>query len=50
LTGKQVGFCPRLRTGTVGACWELCSSHADCNEDLCCSNGCGHECRSPGRM
>jgi len=43
------GQCPRLAPGTVGACAEWCSRDADCSGDLkCCSNGCGHDCRTPG--
>ena len=31
-----------------GACFEACSSNSDCSDgQLCCSNGCGHQCMSP---
>ena len=29
----------------LGACVEACSSDSECtNGQMCCSNGCGHEC------
>ncbi|XP_043982123.1 WAP four-disulfide core domain protein 3 isoform X2 [Gambusia affinis] len=33
--------------GQIGVCGELCYSDKDCPcSELCCSNGCGHECIS----
>jgi len=44
------GRCPWLKPGTIGTCAEECSNDADCRGDLkCCSNGCGHTCRQPGK-
>ena len=41
--------CPDPATSIFGgACVEACSSDSDCSDgQLCCSNGCGHECMSP---
>ena len=31
-----------------GVCVEACTNDSDCKTgQLCCSNGCGHECMSP---
>ena len=40
--------CPSPDTGTFGSCLESCTLHSDCSDgQLCCSNGCGHQCMSP---
>ncbi|KAL4231149.1 hypothetical protein ACF0H5_008732 [Mactra antiquata] len=37
--------CPEIPDGMVGMCVEMCSNDTDCiDEQLCCSNGCGHVC------
>ena len=37
--------CPKLPPNTFGICVERCSANDDCLKgQLCCSNGCGHEC------
>ncbi|CAC5412867.1 unnamed protein product [Mytilus coruscus] len=37
--------CPTIPIGTAGSCDEKCSSDDTCAPgQLCCSNGCGHEC------
>ena len=36
--------CPKVGDDVVGACWENCASCSD--DELCCSNGCGHECKT----
>ncbi|XP_035659413.1 uncharacterized protein ZC84.1-like [Branchiostoma floridae] len=42
---RTEGQCPDV-TGQVGICVEACSSDFDCpNEQICCSNGCGHTCQ-----
>ena len=39
--------CPAPGDG-FGTCVEACSSDSNCtNGQLCCSNGCGHECMTP---
>ena len=33
---------------SVGTCTDACSDDDDCKAgELCCGNGCGHECMSP---
>ena len=40
-------MCPNT-SGLIGTCDEKCSSDDGCsNGQLCCSNGCGHECMDP---
>jgi hypothetical protein len=43
---SPVQLCPELDPDTVGLCAELCSGDSDCSGEnqLCCSNGCGHSC------
>ncbi|XP_078584280.1 uncharacterized protein LOC144866630 [Branchiostoma floridae x Branchiostoma japonicum] len=42
---RTEGQCPDV-TGQVGICVEECSSDFDCPEEqICCSNGCGHTCQ-----
>ncbi|XP_076029650.1 uncharacterized protein LOC143018265 isoform X2 [Oratosquilla oratoria] len=37
--------CPQNEPGHLGVCAELCEDNDDCpGGELCCSNGCGHEC------
>ena len=39
--------CPNT-TGLFGTCDEKCSGDDECsNGQLCCSNGCGHDCMDP---
>jgi len=41
------GGCPKA---TIGLCVEACSGDGDCSGDqICCFNGCGHTCTSPGK-
>ena len=41
-------MCPPASNNTLGTCNEACSGDSDCSDgQLCCSNGCGHECMSP---
>merc|ERR1719424_1816036 len=49
-TGIQHASCPEVGQGEVGACVEECEHDEECQPEgkLCCSNGCGHECRLPG--
>ena len=40
-------MCPNT-SGLIGTCDEKCSSDDGCsNGQLCCSNGCGHDCMDP---
>ena len=41
--------CPVPPTSIFGgACVEACDSDTDCtNGQICCGNGCGHECMTP---
>ena len=41
--------CPEPPTSIFGGgCVETCSDNSDCtNGQICCSNGCGHECMTP---
>ena len=40
--------CPK--PGRFGLCAELCGVGGGCSEGkICCSNGCGHQCMSPGK-
>ncbi|KAL3864263.1 hypothetical protein ACJMK2_005964 [Sinanodonta woodiana] len=45
----DTGICPTLASGTVGVCTDTCSGGGPfrrCPWDkLCCSNGCGRECK-----
>ncbi|XP_031567774.1 WAP four-disulfide core domain protein 18-like, partial [Actinia tenebrosa] len=43
---KRVGVCPKP-TG-FGVCAELCGSTCPYGQ-LCCSNGCGHQCMNPAK-
>ena len=37
-------MCPNA-SGLIGTCDEQCSSDDECSDgQLCCSNGCGHDC------
>ena len=39
--------CPAPGEG-FGLCEEACNSNSDCSDgQLCCSNGCGHQCMTP---
>uniref|UniRef100_A0A8C4LW94 WAP domain-containing protein n=1 Tax=Equus asinus TaxID=9793 RepID=A0A8C4LW94_EQUAS len=45
--GSRPGRCPTVPPGTVGHCAELCTGDASCPKgQKCCSNGCGHVCRT----
>ena len=40
--------CPKIRTGSFGACIFKCSDDDDCQlGQICCSNGCGQACICP---
>eukprot|EP00927_Polykrikos_kofoidii_P031000 TRINITY_DN26662_c0_g1_i2.p1 TRINITY_DN26662_c0_g1~~TRINITY_DN26662_c0_g1_i2.p1 ORF type:complete len:159 (-),score=28.04 TRINITY_DN26662_c0_g1_i2:70-546(-) len=44
----QDSRCPAVDEGSMGICVEECSGNADCtNDNVCCSNGCGHVCMAP---
>ena len=39
------GVCPTFPTGLAGPCVDYCDTDEDCPpNELCCSNGCGHDC------
>ena len=41
-------MCPAVPGDQVGHCTENCSSDEGCpDEQMCCSNGCGHDCIAP---
>ncbi|XP_002727832.1 WAP four-disulfide core domain protein 18 [Rattus norvegicus] len=45
---EKPGMCPKNPPGSVGICVEFCSGDRSCpNIQKCCSNGCGHVCKSP---
>ena len=45
---EQFFSCPPVDDDIVGICSEECSDNSDCTGgQKCCSNGCGHTCRSP---
>nr|XP_048302603.1 WAP four-disulfide core domain protein 18-like isoform X2 [Myodes glareolus] len=45
---QKPGACPKVPPNTVGACVERCSGDDSCpGKTKCCSNGCGHVCKSP---
>ena len=40
--------CPVPSPNSLGSCDEACTSDSNCTGgQLCCSNGCGHQCMSP---
>ena len=42
-----IAMCPNV-TGRVGACEDRCFDDDECSDgQLCCSNGCGHDCMDP---
>uniref|UniRef100_A0A8C6RE93 WAP four-disulfide core domain protein 18-like n=2 Tax=Nannospalax galili TaxID=1026970 RepID=A0A8C6RE93_NANGA len=45
---QKPGVCPTVPPGTFGICVEKCSGDESCPKEMkCCSNGCGHVCKSP---
>nr|XP_021497142.1 WAP four-disulfide core domain protein 18-like [Meriones unguiculatus] len=47
-TTQKPGACPELPPNIFGICVERCSGDDSCPEEMkCCSNGCGHVCKSP---
>ncbi|XP_035304030.1 WAP four-disulfide core domain protein 18-like [Cricetulus griseus] len=45
---QKSGACPKLPPDTFGTCVERCSGDGSCPGEMkCCSNGCGHVCKSP---
>ncbi|CAH6775817.1 Wfdc17 [Phodopus roborovskii] len=45
---QKSGACPELLPNTAGICVEGCSGDEMCPGKMkCCSNGCGHVCKSP---
>ncbi|EDM05495.1 extracellular peptidase inhibitor [Rattus norvegicus] len=45
---EKPGKCPKNPPRSIGTCVELCSGDQSCpNIQKCCSNGCGHVCKSP---
>ncbi|XP_038184662.1 WAP four-disulfide core domain protein 18-like [Arvicola amphibius] len=45
---EKPGACPTLPPNSAGICIEKCSGDDSCPDKLkCCSNGCGHVCKSP---
>ncbi|XP_006891109.1 PREDICTED: WAP four-disulfide core domain protein 18-like [Elephantulus edwardii] len=42
------GVCPEVPKGIFGTCVEECSGDEMCPTGMkCCSNGCGHVCKTP---
>ncbi|XP_016066156.1 PREDICTED: WAP four-disulfide core domain protein 18-like [Miniopterus natalensis] len=48
---QRPGFCPEVPKGTFGICIESCSGDGSCPKGMkCCSNGCGHVCKTALRV
>ncbi|XP_067904557.1 WAP four-disulfide core domain protein 3 [Heterodontus francisci] len=49
-SSDKPGKCPQKPYG-IAVCTEYCKDDRDCTGDMkCCSNGCGHVCRSPQKV
>ena len=45
---SKPGNCPSVDPNLMGICVEMCQSDASCpGAAKCCSNGCGHVCKTP---
>ncbi|XP_021031197.1 WAP four-disulfide core domain protein 18-like [Mus caroli] len=46
---EKLGACPKISPGSDVICVELCAGDQLCPGQMkCCSNVCGHICKSPG--